>query len=139
MCGGALMKFVTRMLLTTAVVAIWLLPQESPSQTALPLRSVAEIPLSGGTSRMDYESFDSQAHLLFIAHMGAGQVIAFDTAGERVAATIDDTPTVRGVLAVPSLHRVYAAARGIRSVVDFDERSFRIVARVGNTQYDAAS
>jgi DNA-binding beta-propeller fold protein YncE len=103
------------------------------SATTFPLKTIADVPLSGASSRMDYESFDPQTHMLFIAHMGAGQVIAFDTVKRRVAATIDGTPTVRGVLAVPSLHRVYAAARGSESVVIIDEHSFRIIGRVSGT------
>jgi DNA-binding beta-propeller fold protein YncE len=100
------------------------------SQTTFPLRTIADVPLSGGSSRMDYESLDPQAHLLFIAHMGAGQVIAFDVAHRRVIATIGGTRTVRGVLVVPRLHRVYAAAEGDHEVVVIDERTLHVVARV---------
>src|SRR5437016_1862586 len=40
----------------------------------LPLRTIADIPLAGGSSRLDYESLDQRAGLFFIAHLGAGIV-----------------------------------------------------------------
>jgi DNA-binding beta-propeller fold protein YncE len=116
-------------LLVIALTVCSITPASSFS-SPLPLRPIADIPLSGNASRMDYASLDARAHLLFIAHMGANQVVAFDTLHRRVAATIDGTRTVRGVLVVPPLHRVYAAARGSESVAVIDESSLRIVARV---------
>ncbi|HEX2943100.1 MAG TPA: hypothetical protein VHO91_18760, partial [Rhodopila sp.] len=40
---------------------------------------IADIPLGSATSRTDYESFDPLSQRLYIAKMGAGQVIVFDT------------------------------------------------------------
>jgi hypothetical protein len=53
----------------------------SPS-TAVPplqLQVVAEIPLGGHPTRLDYASLDAGRHLLFIAHLGDSEVIVFDT------------------------------------------------------------
>lgn len=111
-------------------LAVCIAVPTASAEPSLPLRMTADIPLSGGASRLDYASFDSAAHVLFIAHMGAGQVIAVDTVRRRVVATIDGTPTVRGVLAVPQLHRVFAAARGNGEIVVIDERTLRITAHV---------
>ena len=97
---------------------------------ALPLRVVASSPLSGNTGRLDYESLDATRGLLFIAHLGDDSVIAFDTKRDRVAATIPGTNSVRGVLVVPKLHRVYAAAAGTSEVVVIDEDTDAIIARV---------
>ena len=36
---------------------------------------VADIPLGGNTTRLDYESLDQGRHLLFIAHLGASEVV----------------------------------------------------------------
>ncbi len=56
------------------------------------LRQVADIPLDGGTTRFDYQSLDPQRGLLFIAHLGAGQVIVFDVKQQKVIATIPTSP-----------------------------------------------
>ncbi len=97
---------------------------------ALPLRVVASTPLSGNTGRLDYESLDDTRGVLFIAHLGDNSVIAFDTKHDRVAATILGTDSVRGVLVVPSLHRVFAAAAGTHEIVVIDEDTDKVVARV---------
>jgi DNA-binding beta-propeller fold protein YncE len=117
-------------ILLVSALALSSLPPAAFSATPFPLRTTADVPLSGNTSRMDYESIDAGAHLLFVAHMGAGEVIAFDTLHRRVVATIGGIPTVRGVLAVPSPRRVYAAAQGTGEIVAIDERSLGITARV---------
>lgn len=100
-----------------------------PSGPALPLRATATYPLSGNTGRLDYESFDSAAGLLFIAHLGDNSVVAFDTVRNRVVATVPNIASVRGVLVVPSLHRVYAAAQGSREIVVIDEFTAKVIAR----------
>ena len=89
---------------------------------------MADIPLPGGTTRFDYESFDASRHLLFIAHLGDSEVLAFDTQSQRVVARIKDVSHVHGVLAVPELGRVYATATGTDEVVAIDENSFAITA-----------
>src|SRR5207248_569077 len=53
----------------------------------LPLRTIADIPLAGGSSRMDYESLDQRAGLLFIAHLGAGMVSVLDMRSNRIVTT----------------------------------------------------
>ncbi|GAC1307765.1 MAG: hypothetical protein NVSMB21_12170 [Vulcanimicrobiaceae bacterium] len=96
----------------------------------LPFKTVADVPLTGDTSRLDYESFDPRTGRLFIAHLGAGSVIAVDTKTDRLVGTIENTPSVRGVLAVPELGRVYAAAAGSGEIVVIDERTLGVVARI---------
>jgi DNA-binding beta-propeller fold protein YncE len=101
-----------------------------PSSPNLPLATLADVPLSGDTGRLDYESLDESINRLYIAHLGANSVIAFDTLRNRVVATIPDTASVRDVLVVPELQRVYAAAQGTQEVVVIDERTNGIVARI---------
>jgi len=96
----------------------------------LSLRVVANSALSGNTGRLDYESLDEPHRLLFIAHLGDNSVIAFDTKRNRVAATIAGTDSVRGVLVVPSLQRVYAAAAGTHEVIVIDEASDKVIERI---------
>jgi DNA-binding beta-propeller fold protein YncE len=107
-----------------------------PSSPNLPLQTLADVPLTGGTGRLDYESLDDRANRLYIAHLGANAVIAFDTLRNRVVATISGTPSVRGVLVVPGLQRVYAAAQGTQEVVVIDERTNGIIARVKTGDVD---
>ncbi|MFN2527326.1 MAG: hypothetical protein ABR584_01245 [Candidatus Baltobacteraceae bacterium] len=96
----------------------------------LPLKMVADVPLSGNATRFDYESLDPQSGMLYIAHMGDGAVVAFDIKRRKVIATIPGVPLVRGVLAVSQLHRVFAASEGGHDVAVIDMRSNRIVARI---------
>jgi DNA-binding beta-propeller fold protein YncE len=103
---------------------------------ALPLRTLADVPLSGTSSRLDYESFDAAKGILYIAHLGADSVIAVDPERRRVMATIAGTPAVRGVLAVGELNRVYAAAEGTGDVVVIDSETMRIIARVAAGNVD---
>jgi hypothetical protein len=54
----------------------------------LPLKQIADVPLGGNTTRFDYESFDPTRHLLFVAHLGDSQVIAFDTRTTQVVGSV---------------------------------------------------
>ena len=101
----------------------------SPEGAPLPLVAVADVPLGGATTRMDYASLDSARHLLFVAHLGDSAVIVFDTQTRRVVARIPDIRHVHGVLVVPELHRVYATATGSNEVVAIDEETLKVVAR----------
>ncbi|WP_040809201.1 YncE family protein [Nocardia concava] len=87
----------------------------------LPLRKVAEVPLTGGASRFDYASLDSGRGLMFLAHMGAGEIVEVDIRAHSVVRTIPDTPDVHGVLVVPDKHRVYATVTGRDQLVALDE------------------
>jgi YVTN family beta-propeller protein len=114
-------------MLAIAAVGASACPASPPA--ASPLTQVTDIPLPGGTTRFDYESFDQQRHLLFIAHLGDSEVLAFDTQSQSVIARIKNVSQVHGVLAVPELGLVYATATGTGEVVAIDERSFAITAR----------
>jgi len=69
-----------------------------------------------------------------MAHLGGGLVIAFDTKTRRVVKTID-APGAHGVLAVPSLGRVYASATDARQLLTIDERTNKVLARAPAGQY----
>jgi DNA-binding beta-propeller fold protein YncE len=102
--------------------------------TALPLKTVATVPLQGGSSRLDYASVDPGRHRLYMAHLGGGLVIVFDTKKRRVVKSIT-APGAHGVLAVPSLGRVYATATNDRQLLTIDERTNRVVARASAGEY----
>ena len=73
---------------------------------------MGDFPLGEATSRADYQSFDPTTSRLYIAKMGSGKLLAFDTAKNRLLAERDGFPKVTGVLAVPELHRVYVSVPG---------------------------
>nr|WP_321845220.1 YncE family protein [Paraburkholderia bannensis] len=101
----------------------------------LPLRQSTDVPLPGRSSRFDYESYDPQRHLLFIAHLGDSEVVVFDTQASRVIARITGVSAVHGVLAVPALSRVYASATGTNEIVAIDEATLKIAARMPGGDY----
>jgi DNA-binding beta-propeller fold protein YncE len=99
------------------------------------LRAIAQIRLPGNATRLDYQSLDVRKHLLFIAHLGDGQVIVFDTQRRRVVATVPDVSAVHGVLAVPDRNTAYASATGTSEVVAIDESTFKVRARIAGGVY----
>jgi YVTN family beta-propeller protein len=107
----------------------------SDNVSPLTLRLIADIPLGGHPTRLDYASIDAARHLLFIAHLGDSEVIAFDTQTQRVVARIAQVSHVHGVLAIPELGRLYASATGTNEVVAIDETTFKITARMPGGTY----
>lgn len=103
-----------------------LTPSSAASQG---LRIVARIPLPGGDSRLDYASLDFRRGLLFVAHLGASQVVEINIRTGRVVRTISGLSQVHGVLVVPALHRVYATATGANMVVRINEDTGQILGR----------
>jgi DNA-binding beta-propeller fold protein YncE len=115
------------------------LPGASPAAATPPpvtanekvLQSVADVPLPGSASRFDYQSLDESTGRLVIAHMGADQVIVFDTRAQQVVGTVDGVKTPTGVLAVPAVDRIFAAAAGSHAVDVIDARALEVVAHAG--------
>lgn len=101
----------------------------------LQLQLVADVPLGGNATRLDYASLDPDRHLLFIAHLGDSAVIVFDTQAQRVITRIGGISQVHGVLAIPELGTVYASATGTNEVVAIDEGTFKVTARVAGGVY----
>ncbi len=121
----------TRCRLLLALIGVIVeLPAGGAFAAGLPLQSVADVPLGGNTTRLDYTSFDAERHLLFIAHLGDSAVIVFDTQARRVVTRIANVSKVHGVLAIPQLGKVYASATGTNEVVAIDDRSWQITARI---------
>lgn len=108
----------------------------SATPTGVPiLQTVADIPLPGDVSRFDYQSLDESTGRLAIAHMGADQIVVFDTHSRTVVGTVGGLPTVTGVLAVPEMGAIYAAAAGDHQVAVIDDQTLEIVARVGQIEF----
>ncbi|WP_249938707.1 YncE family protein [Streptomyces mirabilis] len=124
------------LLAAAGVVAGVLLTRTSePPRRALPLQRVGELALPGDSSRFDYASLDSGRGLLFIAHLGASEVIEVDVHTGHVVRTITGLPDVHGVLVVPALHRVYATATGADEMVTLDENSGAVLHRTPTGAY----
>src|SRR6185437_515324 len=64
----------------------------------------------------------------------ADQLLAVDLRTRKIVKTIP-APGVHGVIAVPSLHRVYASATNVRDVLTIDARSGQILASAPAGEY----
>ncbi len=96
---------------------------------------LADVPLSGGATRYDYQSLDSSSGRLYIAHLGSDLMTVFDVNKQTIIGDVKDLKRVHGVLAVPALHRVYASATGTNELAVIDDQSLSIVARVPAGDY----
>jgi DNA-binding beta-propeller fold protein YncE len=72
---------------------------------------------------------------VFIAHMGAGELIDVDVHAHQVVRTLPDLPDVHGVIVVPDKRRVYATATGNNQLVAIDEDSGRVLFRAPTDTY----
>src|SRR6266550_2680719 len=108
---------------------------ESGASSTLPLRTLNDVPLTGGATRLDYQSLDSVNGRLYIAHLGSDLMTAFDLNKQTILGDVKDLRRVHGVLAVPELHRVYASATGTNELAVVDDQTLQIVARVPAGDY----
>ena len=104
-------------------------------QIKLPLKRVLDVPLTGRTSRFDYQSLDLSAGRLYIAHLGDSAVTVFDTRAEKEIAAIEHIKNVHGVLTVSKIGRIYATATGTDELAVIDGKTFNILARVPTGDY----
>jgi DNA-binding beta-propeller fold protein YncE len=124
-CGGAAMAIPAPGASATPTV-----PPSAADESA-PLQPLVDIPLPGSASRFDYQSLDATSGLLYIAHMGANQLIVFDTRAQQVVGVVAGIDTPTGILAVPALDRIFVAAAGSHNVAVIAAGSLDVVARVG--------
>jgi DNA-binding beta-propeller fold protein YncE len=123
-------------LLAGVAMAVALAGCSSSTQSGdLPLRQVSETALTGGPVRFDYTALDVGRGRLFIAHMGAGELIDVDVHAHTVVRTVPDLPDVHGVIVVPDKHRVYATATGNNQLVAINEDSGQVVFRAPTDTY----
>lgn len=90
----------------------------------------SDIPLTGGVSRFDYQTLDPQTGTLYISHMGAGQIVVFNTQQGKVSTVLNGFPGVTGVLIIPELHRLYASVTRNHQVMVLDSQSLKVVAKI---------
>jgi DNA-binding beta-propeller fold protein YncE len=123
------------LVVVAAVVAVVVTRRANPGQVALPLRPAGELALPGDSSRFDYAALDAARGLLFLAHLGASEVVEVDVHANRVVRVIGGLPGVHGVFIVPDRRRVYATATGVNQLVTLDEDTGRQLARTGTGDY----
>ena len=131
--GVRLMAVVLASALALALAASRSVPAATVAH-AFPLRTVARVPLSGPSVRFDYTSLDPTTHRLYIAHMDANQLLAFDVRTRKIVKTIS-APGVHGVIAVPSLGRVYASATDAHEVMTINAKTGAVLARAPAGSY----
>ena len=119
-----------RLYVLTVIELLGACAQAQTPMHGLAWRVVADLPLPGPAARFDYQSFDPTTGYLWIAHMGAGEVLAFDVRTRQVVARVPNMPGVTGVRAVPTLQRVFAALSAGHAVAALDAKSGRVAARI---------
>jgi hypothetical protein len=136
LCNGWVMHL--RVWLTAgAIVTAALAGCSTPPRVGedLPLRQVSETALTGAPVRFDYTALDVGRGRLFIAHMGASELIDVDVHAHTVVRTVPDLPDVHGVVVVPGKRRVYATATGNNQLAAIDEDSGQVVFRAPTDTY----
>ena len=129
------MRWLVRLLASAAVITFAAGCSTSTPSNALPLRRVSETPLTGGPVRFDYIALDVGKGRLFIAHMGASELIEVDVRTHAVTRTLPNLSDVHGVIVVPDKHRVYATATGTNQLVAIDEDSGAVLFRAPTDTY----
>ena len=99
------------------------------------LKTVADVPLPGGTTRFDYQSLDPQSGRLYLSHMGDGNLVVFDTKMNKVVANISGFPVVTGVLVVPALKSVYASVTRNHEVAVLDTEKLVVSKRIKDGKF----
>jgi DNA-binding beta-propeller fold protein YncE len=120
----------TRLLSGLALTLLALDASAQHTRGAPEWRVVGDVPLPGKAARFDYQSFDPTTGRLWIAHMGADEVLAFDVRLRRVAARVAHMSRATGVRVVPALHRVFVSLSGSHEVAVLDSRDGRVLVRI---------
>ena len=96
---------------------------------------MAEIPVPGPAVRFDYQSLDTTADRLYIAHMDEGTLLVIDVKNQQVVANLNGFPKIHGVWVVPELGRLYASVTDRQQVAVVDLRDLHVMARVNGIDY----
>jgi YVTN family beta-propeller protein len=94
-----------------------------------------DLTLPGDTSRWDYQTHDISGHRLYIAHLGASQIVVFDTRLQKVTGVVSGVDQVHGLVVAPDLGRLFASATGRNEVAVVDTTTLRVGAGVGTGGY----
>jgi DNA-binding beta-propeller fold protein YncE len=109
---------------------------QAPSSGRHPvLKLLVDVPLPAGTGRFDYQSLDAASGRLYIAQMGVGRLVVFDIRADTLVASLPGFPRVTGVLAVPSLGRVYASVAGRHELAVLDASTLKVRTRLNDIRF----
>jgi DNA-binding beta-propeller fold protein YncE len=86
-----------------------------------------DVPLTGGVSRFDYQALNPQDGLLYISHMGAGQIVVFNTKTNQPVTNLSGFPSVTGVFVLPEIHRLFASVTGRHQVALVDAEKLKVL------------
>lgn len=111
-------------------------PTGGGEQAGVPgYRVLRDVQLPGDTSRWDYTAYDATARRLYVAHLGASQVVVFDTARNQAVRTIDGVDNVHGLVLAPDLGRLFASATGQNRMVAIDTTTLQKVGSAPTGDY----
>src|SRR5512143_2772487 len=82
----------------------------------------------GGEGGWDYLTVDSSAGRLYVSH--GTHVVVVDTATNRIAGEIPDTPGVHGIALAPELNRGFISNGKSNTAYIFDLHSLKVIGRV---------
>jgi YVTN family beta-propeller protein len=95
------------------------------------LKKIAEFDVPGPLGkRFDYLTIDPDDHYLISAHLAAGQTYIIDLRGNKVVATVTDTPGVEGVEYVPEQKKVYTSNSGDNTIGVIDLRQMKVIKKL---------
>ncbi len=123
------------LMLLTSLTLSWCGAAAGARSTGPLLRHVTDVPLPGPPVRFDYQSLDIGRHLLYIAHMNANTLLIVDSRTGTTLAQLDGFPSVHGVMAVPSLGKVFATATGAHQLIVMNAGTRDVLARLGPVGY----
>src|SRR5215475_11718502 len=124
---GTILWFVLALLLVFASA------QEGRAQNLL--KTIADVPLPGSTTRFDYQSLDPSTGRLYLSHMGDGTVVVFDTKTNKVLANVSGFPVVTGILVVPALKSVYASVTRNHEIAVLDTEKLVVIKRIKDGKF----
>lgn len=102
---------------------------QTASISGSPLLKIADIPLPGKATRLDYTSIDLKKHRLLIAHLGDSSLLVFDLVHRKVLKEIHKIPAIHGVIAVPEKDAIFATATGIDKLFEIRSKTLTITRR----------
>lgn len=95
------------------------------------LRTAADIPLPGGTTRFEGQSFDRTNNRLYIAHSGDNELVIIDTKTRRLIANLPNFPGCTGVQVVPEMESVFVGVPGRDEVAVMNTASLKVTRIAG--------
>jgi hypothetical protein len=95
----------------------------------LPLALIADVPLPGGATRLDYQDIDEARGHLVVAHMNDNSVLILDLEDGSVVKELTGIPTARGIAVADDVGRIFVTSSPNQLVV-IDNASLSELGRV---------